>query len=119
MNDFKVMAKILSAVKQCELARNMQTELFDVKVLKTDESTRDSLIIKLQKEGYIDGFFIVDDIDNQTYPVIMWNASLPSITIKGMTFIEENKPLRKAIDALKNTVLGSAAEKVTKGLFLL
>ena len=68
MDEFKVMAKILAAVKECEHKREMNTMLFDVKLLKTDEATRDSLIVKLQKDGYVDGFFIIDNIDNLEYP---------------------------------------------------
>lgn len=45
MNDFKVMAKILSAIKQCEHDRHMDMALFDIRVLNTDEATIDSIIV--------------------------------------------------------------------------
>lgn len=113
MNDFKVMAKILTAVKVCEHERKMNPVLFDIKVLKTDEATRDSIVVKLQEDGYVDGFLIVDDIDNQAYPAVMYNTSNPKITIKGLTFIEENKPLKKAIEELKNIVLSAASDTLS------
>lgn len=119
MNDFKIMARILSAVKQCEKSRSMDLALFDPKVLGTDEATRDSLVIKLQKDGYVEGFFIEDSIDNMPYPAVLYNASNPSITIKGMTFIEENKPLKKAIGELKKAALSAAVNKITNGIMML
>lgn len=119
MNDFKVMARILSAVKQCEKSRSIDLALFDPKVLGTDEQTRDSLVIKMQKDGYVEGFFIEDGIDNLPYPVVLYNASTPSITLKGMTYIEENKPLNKAIKELKKAALSVAVNKISNGLFLL
>lgn len=119
MNDFKVMAKILAAVKECEHAREINPMLFDVDFLKTDEATRDSLIVKLQKDGYVEGFFIIDDIDNQPYPMVRIDASSPSITIKGMTFIEENKPLKKMIGTLRKESWDVAKKALTHGLMLL
>lgn len=119
MNDFRIMARILAAVKQCEKDQGMDVALFDPRVLKTDEKSRDALIVKLQREGYVDGFFLVEDKDSQPYPVVMLGVSNPQITIKGMTFIEENKPLKKAIEELKDAVVSVASNKLTNGLFML
>lgn len=118
MNDFKAMARILSAVKQCESERRMDFSLFQSEVLKTDETTRDSLIVKLQKDGYIEGFMIIDDIDNQAYPFIAWTHSNPKITIKGMTFIEENKTLKKAMKEIRDTEIDIAKGKIINGMFM-
>ena len=118
MNDFKVMAGILSAIRQCEYERRMDLSLFDARALKTDESTRDSLIVKLQEDGYVEGFCIIDDIDNQEYPVVLLNKSIPKITIKGMTFIEGNKPLKEAIRTMKDVAIAVATAKLTNGLFI-
>lgn len=113
MNDFKLMARILSAIKVCEHERCMNVALFDTKVLKTDEATRDSLIAKLQEDGYVKGFDIIDDIDNQQYPYVMLNSSAPKITIKGMEYIEESKPLNKAFKAVTGVALNMAANNIS------
>ena len=117
MNDFKVMANILAAVRQCEHDRQMNLSYYDLEVLKTDEITRDSIVAKLQKDGYVEGFFVIDDIDNQQYPYVVWNRSAPRITIKGLTFIEENKPLKKAMEAIRHTLLGVATNKLSSFFF--
>ena len=119
MNDFTLMAKILAAIKQCEHDRCMNVALFDVRVLKTDEATRDSLIVKLQKDGYVEGFDIIEGIDNQPYPYVMMNDSNPTITIKGLSFIEESKPLKKAFKAITGVALNVATNKLSNMLLMM
>ena len=119
MNDFTVMAKILAAIKQCENEKRMDLALFNAKTLGTDETTRDSLIVKLQEDGYVEGFMIIDDVDNQAYPAVMLTNSNPRITIKGLTFIEENKPLKNALQVAKDVAIAIATAKLTNSLFLL
>ena len=119
MNDFRLMARILSAVKVCEHERKMNMTLFDVNVLKTDEATRDSIVVKLQESGYVKGFVIIDDMDNQAYPAVVYNSSNPRITIEGMTFIAENQPLKKAIEELKNAACNAASGILSNSIFLL
>ena len=119
MDDFKVMARILAAVKECEHAREMNPTMFDTKLLKADEATRDSLIVKLQRDGYVEGFCIIDDIDGHPYPVVLIEKSVPNITIKGLTFIEENKPLKKMIETLKKEIWDVAKRGLAHGIMLL
>ena len=119
MSDFKLMAKILSAVKSCEQERQMDVSLFQPEVLGASEGERDSMIVKLQEDGYVDGFYIVDEVDNLAYPAVMLKHSRPRITIKGMEYIEQNAPLNKAIKALKETATKTAIGKLTGAILTL
>lgn len=109
VNDFKAMARILASIRASEDMPAFDPNLVDPSVLRCDEKTRDLLAIKLQRSGYIEGLFIVDDIDNQPRPVVLWSASKPSITIKGMEFMQESKPLRKALEEIRKESLQVAA----------
>lgn len=113
MEEFKIIARLLAAIKAGEKQNEFDINLIDSKVLKTDDSTRDMLAIKLQKEGYIEGLFIVDDIDNMPRPVIMWNASRPQITLKGYEYIDNSSSLKKAFKELKNIGVSTAAQIVS------
>lgn len=116
MDDFKVMARLLAAIKASEEQRSFSPSMVSAKVLKTTEEKRDGLAVKLQKDGYIDGLFVVDDIDNMPYPVVMWESSNPTITIKGLEFIQTSKPLRKAGAELKSMGEDVAAKAVAAAI---
>lgn len=116
-DDFKTMAKILYSVKVCERQGYMDKSQFAEEVLGVDNQTRDSLIISLQRDGYVDGFNIIDDIDNMKYPVVMIDHSLPRITVKGLEYIEESKPLKKAIKALRDMAIEVAKSKLLGMMF--
>lgn len=114
MDDFRVMARLLAAIKASEEQRSFSTSMVSPKALKTTEEIRDSVAIKLQRSGYIDGLFIVDDIDNMPYPVVMWNASNPTITVKGLEFMQTSSPLRKAGAEIKDIAEDIAAKTVAE-----
>lgn len=110
MNDFKAMARIISSIRASENMPAFDPNMVDPSVLRCDEKTRDLLAVKLQKEGYVEGLFVVDDIDNQPRPVVLWNASRPSVTIAGMEFAQECKPLRKALEEVRKESVQVAAQ---------
>ena len=49
----------------------------------------------------------------------MLSASKPRITIKGMEFIEESKPLKKAIRNITDISLNVATGKLSNAIFML
>ncbi len=71
------------------------------------------LAYKLNKDGYIDGLFAIDDVDNQAYPHIMWTQSHPYVTIKGLAYMQECEPFRKAAKELKDVAGKTAAAIIT------
>ena len=94
MDDFKVMARLLAAIRASEESPVFDVALIDEKVLKTTAVNRDLLAVKLQKAGYIEGLTIIDDVDNQKVPHVAWEKSKPAVTLKGLTWMQENEILR-------------------------
>ena len=109
MKDFKDMAKLLSAIKASEDKPVFNVALVDERVLKMTTKERDKYAYRLFKENLIEGLYIIDDIDNQTEPLIIWERSKPRITIKGLEFMQNNDSIRKAVQELKNEGLTIAA----------
>lgn len=115
MEEFRLMARILAAINASEKEEQFNLSLFDAKVLKTTEHDRDRMLIKLQKEGYVSGMHIEDGVDNAR-PFVIWGLSDPSITIKGLEFINNDSELCKAIDAMKSISISAAAQTVANAM---
>lgn len=64
MTDTKTIVRILAAVRVEQGRPVFNVSTVSEQVLRTDEATRDRLALMLQKEGYIDGLYIIDGIDN-------------------------------------------------------
>lgn len=109
-DDFKVMVRLLSAIRASEEKPVFNPLLVDEKVLGTTAEHRDALAVKLQKAGYIEGVFVLDGIDNVSTSVVLWNNSHPSITIAGLEFIRTSAPLRKAAQEIKEIGISFAAQ---------
>ena len=116
MDDFKVIARLLAAVRSCERQPSFNCALVDEKNMKAPAAKRDNLAIKLQKAGLIEGLFIVNDVGNQTVPAVMWEYSHPAVTLAGLEYIETNAPLRKALQELKDTGVSLAAQTIANTL---
>lgn len=111
MDDFKTIARLLAAIRQGELNPPFNVSLVDEKVLRTTARNRDLLAIKLRDAGYIDGLVTTEDIDNAPIEVL-WQYSNPTITIKGMEFMQTSKPLHEAGGRLKGISTDIAAKVV-------
>lgn len=116
MDDFKIIARLLAAIRASEEQQTFNCALVDEKVVKAPDAKRDSLAIKLQKAGLIDGLHIIDDIDNQPYPVVMWQYSNPVVTLEGLEYIQTNSPLRKALQEIKDEGISFAAQTIANML---
>lgn len=55
---------------------------------------------------------IIDSIDVQRAPFIYWPGSKPSVTLKGLEYMEECKPLKSAFKALRDTGTQIAAQVI-------
>ena len=113
MDDFKVMARMLAAIRASEESPVFDVALIDEKVLKTTDVNRDLLAVKLQKAGYIEGLVTIDDVDSQKVPYVAWGKSKPAVTLEGLTWMQENETLRKAIKELKDDGISAAAKVVS------
>lgn len=116
MDDFKIIARLLAAIRTGEGKPTFDCTLVDEKIMKAPAVKRDNLAIKLQKAGLVEGLFIVDDIDNQPYPAVMWEYSNPSITLKGLEYIQTNSPVRKALQEMKDAGISLASQAIANTL---
>lgn len=117
MEEFKIIARILAAIRAGEEHPGFNTALVDSAVIKADDATRDRLALKLQKEGYIDGLCIIDGIDNAERPVIAWSASKPEITIKGLEYKDNSDSLKRAFAEIRSAGVAVAAQAVSNTIF--
>ncbi len=67
MDDFKVLARLLAAIRAAESLPRFDVALVDPAVLQTTAVKRDRLAIRLQKEGYVEGLCAVDGLDSGNY----------------------------------------------------
>lgn len=112
-SDMHLMARLLAAVKAGEVSRPFDVSLVDPAVLRCTAEERDRMALKLSKEGYVDGLFVIDGIDNAPTPLVRWDISEPELTLAGMAFIEQNEPLRKAMAEIRSLAVAVAAQTVT------
>ena len=116
MNDFKVIARLLTAIRKSEESPVFNTALVSEQALQTTAVNRDILARKLYKDGYIDGLYIIDGVDNVSCPVILWDNSKPEVTLKGLEYMEESSPLRKALKEIEAVGSAVAAAVVTSAI---
>lgn len=112
MDDFKIIARLFAAIRAGEGQKTFNCALIDEKIIKAPAEKRDGIAIKMQKAGLIEGLFVVDDIDNQPYPVVMWEYSNPTVTIAGMEYISNNSTLKKVLQELKDSAISLAAQTI-------
>ena len=110
MKDFQTMVRLLAAIRAGE-GKPFNTALVDERVLKTYDAERDALACKLQREGYIDGLYIIETLDEGP-DTVLWEQSRPEVTIKGLELMQNSEPLRKAAEELKNAAVQTAAAMV-------
>ena len=115
MEDFKIMARLLAAIRAGESCPAFNTALVDERVLKTTAENRDALARKLAKAGYIDGLYIVETLDEGP-DMILWEESRPEVTVKGLEFMQQSEPLHKAIQELKSVAAQTAAAVIANQL---
>ena len=104
MDDFKIIYRILKAIQNYETAEIKTLEHFMPDILKTTKENRDRLILKLIDAGYVTGFRVVQEIDGLESPAIIWESSNPSITIKGLEYLEDNTMMKRVKETLKGIV---------------
>lgn len=112
MDDFKAMAKVLAAIKGSEGVPVFNMALVSEEALGMPEAERDKAARRLYENGYIDGLQVIGGIDEHRVPFIYWPGSKPSVTLKGLEYMEECKPLKKAFKALRDMGTQIAAQVI-------
>ena len=116
MNDMKLIVKLISLIRNAEKTGKFYPAYFSPEALGCSKTEIDSMAIKLQDEGIVEGLITTEDIDNATLTVL-WGVSHPTVTIKGITFAAENSAYNKAVDALKETAASGAKAAIQSLLF--
>ncbi len=104
MDVFKLIYRILKQIRVLELAEETDLALLSPDALKATEIERDNLMLKMQEEGLIASLVVIEGIDVQQRPFIMWERSMPCVTMKGLEYMEENSMMKKAKSLLKGSV---------------
>ncbi len=109
MDDFKAIVKILAAIRATEEKSVFDEGFVSEEALGITKKKRDILTYKLYKAGYVEGVFVIDDMNNQTEPIIKWDRGKPYVTLAGLLFIQENSTIRKAMKAVIDEFVPAAA----------
>ena len=104
MDVFKLIYRILKQIRVLELVEEPDLALLSPDALKATEIERDNILLKMQEEGLIAGLVVIEVIDRQQKPFIMWQRSMPRVTLKGLEYMEENSMMKKAKNLLKGFV---------------
>ncbi len=115
MDDFRLMYKILTLLLACEEDEIWQPQLFSPQVLEVPPKKRDATLRRMQDEGLID-HVVFDCYLHQPSPVLDLTHA-PTITIKGIAFLEENSLMQKIKQEMKQIALSLASE-TAKRIFL-
>ena len=113
MDDFKIIARLLAAIYAINEKGQMNVALVDPRVLRTTAEKRDNIALMLESEGYIAGLRKIEGIDGQEKTIILWEHSMPNITIKGLEYMDSNDALKKAVQEMKDAAISLAAQTVS------
>lgn len=113
MDDFKIIARLLAAIYAIGEKGQMDMALIDPRTLKTTAEKRDHIAIMLEKEGYITGLRKIDGVDGQEKPVILWEYSMPEITMKGLEYMDNDDTLKKAMQEIKDAAISFASQTIS------
>lgn len=100
MNDFRVIYKILKALKDDMDYDEFDMDFVSVERLKITENRLLRLWEMLVKNGYVEGVNIKYGANGDTEV----SVCRPKITLQGLAFLEENSLMRKATNLAKGIV---------------
>ncbi|MCI8514113.1 MAG: hypothetical protein HFI93_05725 [Lachnospiraceae bacterium] len=96
MDNFKIIYRILQELEKNIGKEDFSIQIFSPEVLEIPYGQWEQLLILMQEEGYIKGLVIEkafeDTFQHITEPI------KPGITIKGLKYLEENKPVEEKGD---------------------
>lgn len=99
MDNFRVIYKILKYLEAALDCGEADPEAFSSARLKVSDERIEQLLIMMQDEGYICGLVVVKTLgDNRRH---IAEPICPSITIRGLEYLEENSLMKKAANAAK------------------
>lgn len=99
MDDFKLMYKILKALRDMMECEEPDLKRLSEEALGTTTNRRNALLRMLYDDGYITDLDITEYVGS-TGPTVSI-PPVPRITIKGLQFMEENSLMKKAANLAK------------------
>ena len=94
-----IIYRILKTLQKWRGRENFSNELISAKKLGISYESWEQIVIELQENGYIKGI-VYTQLITEKFPHIA-EPITPRITLKGITFLEENRLMSKAASALK------------------
>jgi hypothetical protein len=99
MDNFKIIYRILKHLEQHLDERTLDTDKISHETLGISFLRWESLLRMMQEDGYIKGLVYEQTMSDSSPHVVM--PIRPSITIKGLEYLEENSFMKKAASTLK------------------
>lgn len=106
MEDFRVIYRILKVLHDAMDYEVFDRRLLDAKVLGISELKRNRLLCMLLQEGYITGIELIW-ADGADAPIYI-NLRSPSLTMKGLEYLDDNSLMKKAAAMAKGIVDAAA-----------
>jgi len=101
MEEFRLIYRILKYLEKSMDIEEPDTRPIGAEYLRLSIPKWSRIMRMLVNEGLVDGV-IVADIDNAPYPYV--NLRRPSITMKGLEYLQENSLMKKAEEMAKGIV---------------
>ncbi len=97
MNNFKIIYKILKHLEKSLEVEQVDISMFNHEMFNIDKSHFDNILIMLLDAEYIKGVTPIHSIGGSSYVKIV----NPTITLKGLEYLEENSLMKKASNIIK------------------
>lgn len=98
MDNLKIIYRILMAIQASMDYDEFDCNSISPEVLHVSEQRRDALIAMIVEEGLVDGIEIMSTYGGNIGIKIMGK---PRLTLKGLTYLEDNSTMAKASKAVK------------------
>lgn len=99
MEEFTIIYRILRELRAAMDCEEEDPNRLNPERLKTTLEKRNSLLLLLEKDGYISGVHSIAYIGDAA-PIVTI-PPMPRITLKGLEYLQENTMMQKAARALK------------------
>lgn len=99
MEEFTIIYRILRELRAAMDCEEEDPNRLNPERLKTTLEKRNSLLLLLEKDGYISGVHSIAYIGDAA-PIVNI-PPMPRITLKGLEYLQENTMMQKAARALK------------------
>ena len=101
MDAFKIIYKILKFLEATMNVNEFPIEQFNSETFKVSDQYFSTVLSMLSKDGYIEGVTFVPILGQTCYGLKFLK---PTITIKGLEYLQENSMMKKAANIAKGII---------------